>query len=373
MNGWLRFDAWIGTAGAVLFGLGIVLGQSIFLLLGIAIGAAAALLAWRDRSRASRLSETYAEFARAHGWEHVSATSEYGSRFRAYPFSTGVRRRQESLIRGEFGGVRCATFAHVYEETSGHSGEQSVPIAHQVVMAELPVALPRIDIVPEAVGQQVLQLLGGTDVEVESYEFNRRWRVITADPRYARAVLDPRMIDRLIADDADGLMLRIEGGAVYTWQPGRQGADALARRLAVVTGVARRVPQHVLRQYRQWGYGVKDGFAESAPAWATESGALTSRQPTDLAAAAGWLPVAAAATAPHGAPRRDGASEPASTHGEPPASDGTRTSAVPTGPAWATESGALTGRRYTGVGVDADGDGIEDWRQMNPGRDDGRR
>ena len=373
MNGWLRVDAWMGTAGAILIGIGVILAQPILLLLGVVIGAIAALLAWRDRSRASRLSDTYAAFASTHGWEHIGSTSEYGSRFRSYPFGTGVRRRQESLIRGDFGGIRCATFAHVYEETSGNGVEHSVPIAHQVVMAELPVALPRIDIVPEAVGHQVLQLLGGTDVEVESHEFNRRWRVITDDPRYARAVLDPRMIDRLVAEDANGLMLRIEGGAVYTWQPGRHGADALARQLAVVTGLARRVPQHVIREYRKLGYGVKDGFSENAPAWATESGALTSRQPTDLSAAAGWMPGAAAATAPHGARRRDSAPHLHGNPGDDAAPAASHASAVPTGPGWATEPGALTGRRYTGVGVDADGDGIEDWRQMNPGRDHGHR
>lgn len=366
-NGWLRFDAWIGTAGAALIGLGFVLAQPSLLLVGLVITAGAGVLAWIDRSRAARLHDATVDFARAHGWEHLRSTTEYGGRLRAYPFSTGVRRRQESVLRGDFAGMRCATFAHVYEETSGQEGEQSVPIAHQVVMAELSVALPRLDIVPEGLGLPAMRLLGGSDVDVESHEFNRRWRVLAEDPRYAHAVLDARMIERLLAHDASGLMLRIEGGAVYTWQPGRQGVENLASRLGVVTGIARRIPQHVIRQYRELGYGIKDGFVESAPGWATQPGALISRQPTELAQAAGWMPpVGPGASVP---PAAAGRAEPLSPAR---ASAAGASAPAPTGPAWAAEPGALTGRRYTGVGVDADGDGIEDWRQLNGDRDGGR-
>lgn len=38
------------------------------------------------------------------------------------------------------------------------------------------------------------------------------------------------------------------------------------------------------------------------------------------------------------------------------------------GPDWATRGGVLNSGRYTGIGVDADGDGVEDWRQLGDDR-----
>ncbi|WP_297083083.1 hypothetical protein [uncultured Demequina sp.] len=310
----------------------------------------------RDGLRARRLRDAYASFADAHGWEYVRMTREYGVRFDTFPFATGVRRRQESLVRGDYGGVRCATFAHVFETETDDDHRSAVATAHQVTLAELPVALPRLDIVPEGIAAQVAKGFGGGDVDVESHAFNRRWRVRADDARYAHAVLDPRMVERLLQVDAEGLALRIEGGAVLTWQQGRQGPEELSRRLSVVTSIAKRIPEHVLREYRERGLAVRDGVSAHAPAWATEPGHLTGRRPTALAGvtdgevqhradAGGSVPVT----------RADVGGERAAP-------------AAPTaGPAWASESGALTTGRYTGVGVDADGDGVEDWRQLRGG------
>jgi hypothetical protein len=363
----LLHGRWAGIAVAITAVVVVFAGDGGTWVMLIAGAIALAGVAWAavDAHRARHLHDSYAAFASAHGWEYVATTSEYGARFATYPFGTGMRRRQEAVVRGDFNGIRCATFAHVYEERADAQSEQSIPFTHQVTLAELPVALPRIDIVPEGIAAQVAKRLGGRDVDLESHDFNRRWRVLANDQNYARHVLDSRMIDRLIADDAQGMAIRIEGGAVLTWSVGRMGADALASRLAVVTAVARRIPAHVLREYRDLGYGLKDGYSEHAPSWATQPGALTSRQPTDLAAGAGWMPVPTPLA--HG--RQPGAARSAATGSPEPAH---RPSAEP-GPAWANEPGALTRRRYTGVGVDADGDGIEDWRQMTTGENPGHR
>ncbi|MFW7415456.1 hypothetical protein [Demequina sp. SO4-18] len=270
----------------------------------MAFGAAAVIggAAWsiRDFTHARRMHDEYQEFALSHGWEYLARSFEYGSRFAAYPFGEGSSRRQESVVRGDFNGQRCATFAQVYEVANDRNSPPTV-YAHQVTLAELPVALPRIDIVPQNLPATIAKVLGGRDLDVESHEFNQRWRVLCDDPRYGHAVIDPRMIERLLYSDVEGRAVRIEGGAVYVWNPGRQGADGLARRLAVVSGIARRIPAHVIREYTELGYRVRRGDAATRPL---------------------------------------------------------------EGPSWATEPGALTSRRYTGVGVDADGDGIEDWRQL---------
>ncbi len=281
-------------------------GSRLDVILAVAGAVVLALLVWEGVSRL-RHGNAAAEFAASHGWEHLPRTAAYSHRFSGEPFdATGTSVRQEDVLRGMYGGIRCATFTHVVERQ--RDGERSTAQVHQVTLAELPVALPRLDIVPENLAHHVAQALGGVDVEVESHEFNRRWRVIARDQRYGHDVIDPRMIERLLAPDAHGRSIRITGGAVLIWTPGRESVDTLAKRLDVVVGVARRIPAHVIRRFSEAG------------------GSLVDDAPL-------------------------------------------------TGPAWATTPGVLNSRSYTGIGTDADGDGVEDWRQRGEhlGSDDETR
>lgn len=293
---------WTGIVIAMIAGGVILVGDAATWVLALAALAVVGGATWSiyDAVRARHLHDEYQEFAEAHGWEYLARAFEYDSRFASFPFAEGTSRRQEAVVRGTFNGQRCATFAQVFELRPDRDSPPTVQ-AYQVTLAELPIGLPRLDIVPQNLPATVATLLGGRDIDVESYEFNRRWRVLCDDARYGHAVIDPRMIERLLAADVEGLAVRIEGGAVYVWQTGRQGAEGLARRLNVVSGIARRIPAHVIREYTERGHHVRRGDAATRPL---------------------------------------------------------------TGPAWALEPGALTSRRYTGIGIDADGDGIEDWQQL---------
>jgi hypothetical protein len=85
-----------------------------------------------------------------------------------------------------------------------------------------------LELIPESLAQRVAKTMGARDIDFESAAFNRAWRVRAADRKYAHDLLDPRMLERLIQPDAEGAMIRIEGGAVMTWQAGRAGLDGLA-------------------------------------------------------------------------------------------------------------------------------------------------
>lgn len=298
-----RAGSWSGLGFGTFYGLLALFGDLTGWVLVIGGIMAVGGLAWAayDFVRSQRMHDEYQEFAKAHAWTYIATSYEFNQRFTGFPFGQGSARRQEAVLRGTFNGQECATFAHVFDTTRDAEGNSGGTQSYQVTLAELPVALPRLDIVPENFPAAVAKALGGGDVDVESYEFNQRWRVITNDQRYAHAVLDPRMIERLLQLDVQGLAVRIDGGAVYVWSMGRKGVDTLARRLGVVSGIARHIPKHVLREYKDLGYDVRRGDAATRPL---------------------------------------------------------------TGPAWATESGALTSGRYTGVGMDLDGDGIEDWKQV---------
>ncbi len=267
-------------------------GRAVAVLLGAA--AAVGWFAW-DQIALWRHRRELAEFAATHGWEYRPRAFEYSGRFHEAPFGRGVNQRQEDVLTGTFSGARCATFTHCYEvkrtdwssparddffglPTSGTRRTRTEHHRYHVTLVELPVGLPRLDIVPEGIADRVAKALGGRDVDVESHDFNRRWRVLADDARYAHAVLHPLMIDRLLRADAQGLALRFEGSALMVWQEGSQGVDSLASRLGALTGVARQIREHVVHDYGMpaWGSASTRPFADTAPEWATTPGALTS-------------------------------------------------------------------------------------------------
>ncbi|WP_062465304.1 hypothetical protein [Demequina soli] len=248
----------------------------------LAAGALAGLFAaWEGLARL-RHRDASAAFAASHGWTHTPRTAKYSLRFSGMPFDlSGTSVRQEDVLEGRYGGARCATFTHVVE--TQRDGDRTTAQVFQVTLAELDVRLPRLDIVPESLAGRIAQAFGGIDIEVESHAFNERWRVIARDRRYGHDVVDPRMIERLLQWDAEGRALRIDGGAVLMWSSGREGVDTLAKRLDVVSGVARRIPAHVLRRYADEGQEIPDPDAPLAgPDWAVTPGALTSRRYTGI-------------------------------------------------------------------------------------------
>lgn len=245
----------------------------------ITVGVAAVDTVWGQQQRrdANR-------FAERHGWSSEEHTREYDRRFTTFPFDGGTESRAEIILRGTLNGVQCASFTHIRASADNEGHKLEEPF--QVALVEIPVDLPFLELVPESVAQKFAKAFGGRDLDVESHEFNRQWRVVCGDPRYAHSVLHPRMIQRLLQPDALELTIRIEHGAILVWQGGRLATDSLARRLEVATGIARRIPEHVVRTYgTPWvprGAGRFRAYPPTAPAWATTPGALTSRKPTGV-------------------------------------------------------------------------------------------
>lgn len=235
---------------------------------------------WWEWYYHSRFATHYREFAELHGWEYTERTQAYTGRFEGYPFGFGVDRHQVDVVSGTLNGAACATFAHRFMDAVNDYRHRTF----QVTVVEIPVDLPRVDIVPENTASRVLTQLGGFDISTESYEFNRRWRVLSEHRSYALSLLDPRMIERLTWADTDGMAIRIDGGAVLMWQTGRRDSDDLAHRLGVLTGIARRIPHHVVRDYIEQGHSRErdQAPAEGPPDWATQPHGLTQRKYTGI-------------------------------------------------------------------------------------------
>lgn len=225
------------------------------------------------------------DFAAAIGARFEDETRRYSRRFTSFPFGAGYDRLQRDVLSGTLEGVSWVTFTHLFhtqEETTAGMTDQ----VFQVTLVELPVSLPGIEFVPETLASRFARQLGRGDIDVESHAFNEHWRVVCDDPRYAHAVLTPRMVARLLEPDVAELAIRIEGSALLCWQAGRQGTEKLTRKVAALAALARRIPRHVVIDYRlseeRYYAGWERPIPHSAPEWARTPGALSTGKATGL-------------------------------------------------------------------------------------------
>ena len=242
-------------------------------------------LAWGLRGfvLADRQMNAMAKFARLNHLEFAPATGAYVGAFQSYPFNSGSDQRDVAWIGGTFNGRRCSSYTHEYEEKTNN--DRPITRRWQIALVELEYPLETLDIVPDDAEAKAAKALGGMDIDFESAAFNARWRVVAGNLKYAHDVINPRMMERLLELDAQGLYIRIEGKAVMCYERGRHGPEDLARRLLVLTAVAKLIPDFVLREF-EYEHKKQEEEArkreENAPDWAKTPFALSSGHYTEL-------------------------------------------------------------------------------------------
>lgn len=108
------------------------------------------------------------------------------------------------MVWGELRGVSFQTFHYAYDtqmrDANGHSS--TTTHRYQVTWIALPGPAPDVRITPDNSLLRALSVAIGKDVDTESAEFNRLWRVRAVDAKTAHAVLAPTVIARLLSPDA---------------------------------------------------------------------------------------------------------------------------------------------------------------------------
>ncbi len=199
----------------------------------------ALVLGWWLNSK--RVAATRA-WAAGIGWTWVGVDPSLVDRWRGQPFGVGDGRRASEVMTGPFGPYQCVLFT--YRFTSGSGKERSTQ-TFTVLSLALPTFLPTLELTPENVGTRIIRAFGAQDLQFESDDFNRRWRVEARDPKFAHDVLHPRMLERLVRADAAGISLRVEGTDILCWTAGTPDLDRVATRLGVMRAVVDGVPRFV--------------------------------------------------------------------------------------------------------------------------------
>ena len=122
-------------------------------------------------------------------------------------FRMGDRRRIDITVHGMLDGDRVALCDYVYTDVSHDDKGNTQTRDHRMSLVVLTLAanLPATAISPEGVGRKMLNALGvGNDIQFESDEFNRAFQVLSQDRDFAYTLIDPGMMEWLMAHARGG-------------------------------------------------------------------------------------------------------------------------------------------------------------------------
>jgi hypothetical protein len=224
-----------------------VLGDAtpfLLLLVGIGLVIAFAVGAWTlDRKR----REALFAWCATHGWSYVGEDESLTYRWSGAPFGTGERRRARNVMRGPVGDREAVVFDYSYETSSTDSKGNRTTTTHRfaVVAVGLPVPLPRLQVTPDNVFKRAAAAigLGEEDIQLESDDFNKRFRVTARDRKFAFDVLHPRLMHALLATEP--VAWRFEGTELLSWDSGRVTPDQALVRAMMLSSVIDAVPTFV--------------------------------------------------------------------------------------------------------------------------------
>lgn len=212
---------------------------SIFHLLFIALAVGGIIWGWRANKKHREAAQ---QFAAARGWTYTAQVPALVGRWRSSPFGRGRSRRATNVMTGDFHGRHVVSFDYQY--TTG-SGKDSTTYRFHVVALNLPAALPWLQLSPEGVGTGIAKFFGGQDIRFESKAFNDAWRVQGPEGQFAYDFIHPRMMDRLMAPDAVGRTITVEGADILLVASGKQQLETIDYYVNLLYGICDLIPRHL--------------------------------------------------------------------------------------------------------------------------------
>ena len=208
-----------------------------------------AYLAYR---RDARRGQALAAFAAAKGWAYSARDDSWAQRFTGAPFGQGDHRQARNIVSGTVEGHAMVAFDYSFQ-THSSDGDSSNTTTHRyaVCVLGLPGYLPHLELSPETLRTRVGNTITGHDIELESEDFNRRYRVRADNPKFAYDVLNPRTMQALLAKPV--LNLRVAGADAFCWEAGRTQPVTLLARLSALTTLLAGIPSYVWSDHNAGG------------------------------------------------------------------------------------------------------------------------
>jgi len=216
-----------------------------------ALAALALAVYWRHRRSVQRREALFV-FATSRGWSFRVAEDALAQQWVGTPFGEGDRRKVTNVVRGTVDGHPLTAFDYQYETTSSSSssgsGQQGSTQRFSVVVLGMPAYLPTVEVTPESLVDRVGSAVGvARDLELESEDFNRRYRISAYDPKFASDVLTPRTMELLLGRPS--LAFRIQGTDIVSWQPGSLAPLEIVVRAGTLGAVLDGIPAYIWRDH----------------------------------------------------------------------------------------------------------------------------
>jgi hypothetical protein len=198
---------------------------------------------------AKKRREALAEFARNRGWSYVAADDSRSKRWSGTPFGQGDHRRTTNVLSGSWRDRDFAAFDYSYQthSTDGQGHRTTTTHRFGVCTVTMPAYLPRLEVTHDSMLGRVGRALGRQDIELESEEFNRRFRVSCPDEKFAFDVLHPRLMQFLLAHGT--VAWRMEGTDLLCWDKGQHQPAEVLERLSLLDEILDAVPSFVWRDH----------------------------------------------------------------------------------------------------------------------------
>jgi hypothetical protein len=214
----------------------------VIVVVGLALVIVVAVLSYQaDKKRRALLQG----FALSNGWAYTARDDSWCERFVGTPFGEGDNRKAVNVLQGPYQGVPMAAFEYSYETHSTDSKGNRSTTTHRFALCalQLPAPLPGLELSPESAFSRLAGHLGFGDVELESEDFNRRYRVTARDQKFAYDVLNPRTMESLLARPT--LHMRLLDVDAVCWENGRLDPATLLARLSTLQLVIAGIPSFV--------------------------------------------------------------------------------------------------------------------------------
>jgi hypothetical protein len=214
----------------------------VLLVVGLcALGAVAYFAYQADKKRRAALQA----YALSSGWTYTARDDSWCERFVGSPFGEGDDRRASNVLQGQYEGTAMVAFDYQYETHTTDSKGNRTTTTHRyaVCSLRLPAPLPGLELSPESALTRLAEHLGFDDVELESEDFNRLYRVKARNPKFAYDVLNPRTMAALLGRPA--LHMRLLDLDAVCWESGRLAPAELLARLSTLKLLIGGIPSFV--------------------------------------------------------------------------------------------------------------------------------
>lgn len=211
-------------------------------LLTITAVLAVGIAATQQRGLSRQRNHGLAVLAAQYGFRFATSDNALARRWSGTPFLGAESGLAFNVLTGRYGDRPVVAFDYQYTVYKQGTYRFSV------VVVRLPAALPRLAVNWAASGLEVLtEPLRPQTIELESERFNESFRVLADDPRFAHAVVHPRMMQLLL--ERGEVPWRIDGADLIGWVEGPLELGNVLRRIAVLSEVAGLIPPFVFTDY----------------------------------------------------------------------------------------------------------------------------